>query len=161
MKVGFKTNLDSHHINHANSKLTIKPTFPELVIGTRYTNKILKEMSINYGRLINEYKFKNQTVFSARFDKQDENNQLLDETELFIVLNINHNLTETDINNIDVKSPLEHQIQQQEMKESAWRFDRISSMPVYFYKTGELNESIYVKIPLRSNAILNTETRYK
>ena len=28
--------------------------------------------------------FKYQTVFSARFDKQDEDNQVLDETELFI-----------------------------------------------------------------------------
>ena len=41
------------------------------------------------------------------FDKQDEDNQLLDETQLFINLNINHNLTETDIDNIDIISPLE------------------------------------------------------
>ena len=132
LKVEFKNNLDSHHINHANSKLTITPTFPEFGIETGYFNKILKEMSIIYARLMNQYKFKYQTVFSARFDKQDENNQLLDETELFINLNINHNSTQTDINNIDIKSPLEHQIQQQEMEDSGWRFDKIISMIVYF-----------------------------
>ena len=30
-------------------------------------------------------------------------------------------------------------------------------MTIYFYKTGELNGSSYVKIPLRSNAILNLQ----
>ena len=54
-------------------------------------------MSVIYARLINQYKFKYQCVFLARFDKQDEDNQLLDETELFINLKINHNLTESDL----------------------------------------------------------------
>ena len=90
----------------------ITPTFPEFGIETRSNNKILKEMSIILARLINQYKLKYQLVFSARFDKQDENNQLLDQTERFNNLYINHNLTQTDINNVDVKSPLEHQIQQ-------------------------------------------------
>ena len=161
LKGGFGINLDSHNINHANSKLTIMPNFPEFGIEVRYINKILKELAIIYARLINQYKFRYQKVFSARFDKQDENNQLLDETELFINLNINHNLTQTDIDKIDVKSPLEHQIQQQEMKDSGWRFDKINSMTIYFYKTNELNDSKYVKTPLRSNAILNIENNDK
>ena len=161
LQVGFKINLDSHHINHLNSKLTITPNFKEFGIEVRYINKIMKELSIIYARLINQYKFKYQTVFSARFDKQNEDNQILDETELFINLNINHNLTQTDIDNIDIKSPLEHQIQQQEMKDSGWRFDKINSMTTYFYKTTEMNSSNYIKIPLRSNAILNVENNDK
>ena len=76
-------------------------------------------------------------------------------------MNINHNLTETDINNIDVKSPLEPQIQQQEMKDCGWRFDKNNSMTVYFYKTDDLNGSNYVKLPLKSNAILNNENNDK
>ena len=111
-------------------------------------------MSIIYDLIINQYKFKYQTVVSARLDKQDEDNQILGKTELFINLNINHKLTQTDIDNIDVKSPLEHQIQQQQMRDSGWRFDNIISMTKYFYKTDELNGSNYVKTPLRSNAIL-------
>ena len=157
IKVGFKINLDSHHINHANSKLTITPNYPEIGIEIRYNNNIIQELSVIYARLKNQFKLRYQTVFSARFDKQDENIQVLDETELFINLNINHNLTQTDIDNIDVISPLEHQFKQQEMKDSGWRFDKINSMTVYFYKTNELNGSNYVKIPLRSNAILNIE----
>ena len=161
LKIGFKVNLDSHHINHANSKLTFIPYHPEFGIEVRYINKIMKELSVIYARLINQYKFKYQSVFSARFDKQDENDQLLDETELFINFNINHNLTETDFNKIDVVSPLEYQIQQQEMKDSGWRFDKNNSMIIYFYKTTEMNGSNYVKIPLRSNAILNIENNDK
>ena len=32
LQVGFKINLDNHHINHANSKLTIIPNYPEFGI---------------------------------------------------------------------------------------------------------------------------------
>ena len=161
LQVGFKINLDSHHINHLNSKLTITPNFKEFGIEVRYINKIMKELSIIYARLINQYKFKYQTVFSARFDKQNEDNQILDETELFINLNNNHNLTQTDIANINVVSALDHQIQQQELKDGGWRFDKINSMTIYFYKTIEMNGSNYIKIPLRSNAILNVENNDK
>ena len=161
LKEGFKINLDSHNLHHTNSKLTIIPNHPEFGKEVRYINKIMKELAVVYARLINQYKFKYQTVFSARFDKQDEDNQVLDETELFIKLNINHNLTQSDLDNIDVVSPFEHQKQQQEMKDSGWRFDKINSMTIYFYKTNEMNGSNYNKIPLRSNAILNNEKNDK
>ena len=72
----------------------------------------------------------------------------------FFSLNINHNLTETDFNTIDVKSQLEHQIQLQQTKDSGWIFDKINSMKISLYKTGEINGSNYIKIPLRSSAIL-------
>ena len=59
-------------------------------------------------------------------------------------LNKNHNITQTDIHNIDGKSQLKYQIQFQETKESGWKFDEISSIKITFYKTGELNGSNYV-----------------
>ena len=155
LQAAFDIKLDSHHIIQPNSKLTITPNCPEFGIETLYIKKILKELSNIHARITNHYKFRYQTVFSAIFDKQDEDNQVLDETELFNNLNNNHNLTQTDINNIDIKSPLEYQIQQQEMKDSGWRFDKVNTRTISFYKTGELNGSNYVKIPLRSNAILN------
>ena len=134
LKVGFKFNLDSHHINHAISKLTITPNYPEFSIEVRYIIKISKKLSVIYAGIINQYKFKYQTVFSARLDKQDEDSQVFDETELFINLNINHSLTESDLDKIDIESPLEYQIQQQEMKDSGWRFDKINSMTIFFLK---------------------------
>ena len=114
-------------------------------------------MASVHARLKNQYKFKKQTVFSARFDKQDEDNLVLDETEIFVYLNINFTRTETDIVNIHIKSPLAHQFRIHEMKESGWRFIEINSMTIYFYKTGEMNGSSFMKIPLRSSVFLNTK----
>ena len=103
-KIGFKINLESHNTNHANSLSNIIPNFPDIGIETRYINKILNEMVSIYARLIYQYKFKYHILFSASFYKINEEDQRADETELFINLNINHNLTGTDINDIDVKS---------------------------------------------------------
>ena len=145
LKVGFNITLESHHISHVYSKLTITPNYAEFGLEIRHNNKIIKNLSVFYARIINQYKFKYQTVFSARFFKQDEDNQILDETELFNNLNINHDLTESDHDKIDIKSPSKHQIQQQELKDYGWIFDKINSMTVYFCKTGEFNDSNYIK----------------
>ena len=118
-------------------------------------------MATIYARLINQYKSKYHILFSATFYKINEEDQRSDGIELFINLNINQNLTESDIKNIDVKLQLEHQIQIQETKESGWIFDKSNSMKIRFYKTGELNCSSYVRIPVRSNAILNIENNDK
>ena len=161
LKNGFKINLESHNFSHANSILTITPKFPDFGIESRYIKKIIKELSVIYARLINQYKFKYHTLFSASFYKINEEDQRNNEIELYMNLNINHNLTESDIDNIDVRSQLEHQIQNQEMKESGWIFDKINSMKLSFYKTTELNGTSYVESPLRSNAILNIQNKDK
>ena len=126
LKICFEINLESHIISHANSILTITPNFPEFGIEFRFINKIIKELSVIYARLINQYKFKYHTLFSASFYKINGEDQRNNGIELYINLNINHNLTESDIDNIDVRSHLEHQIQSQEMKESGWIFDKIN-----------------------------------
>ena len=43
LKIGFRNNLESHNINHANSLLNIEPNFPDIGIETRYINKILQK----------------------------------------------------------------------------------------------------------------------
>ena len=161
LKIGFKIILESHNINHAISLLNIIPNFPDIGIETRYVNKILKELSVIYARLINQYKIKYHTLFSASFYKINEEDQRSDENEIYINLNININLTESDIDNIDIKSQLEHRIEIQKSKESGWVFDKINSMKVRFYKTGKLNGSSYIKIPLRSNAVINNKNNDK
>ena len=47
------------------------------------------------------------------------------------------------------------------MKNSGKRIDKITSMTVCFYKTGGMNGRSHVKIPLRSNAILNVKNNDK
>ena len=69
LKIGFKINLESHNISHAKSVLTIIPNFPEFGIKFRFINKVIRELSVIYARLINQYKFKYHTLFSASFYK--------------------------------------------------------------------------------------------
>ena len=152
LKIGFKIKLESHNNNHATSLLNIILNFPDIGIETRFVNKIPIELSVIFAKLINQYKFKYHILFSASFYKINEEDQRSDEIEIFNNLNINNNLLGTVIDNIDFRSQLEHQIQIQETKESGWIFDKIISMEMRFYKTGELNGSSYVKFPLSSNA---------
>ena len=112
-------------------------------------------MATIYATLINQYIFKYHILISASFYKINEEDQKNDEIELFITLNDNNILTETDIGNIDFKSQLEHQIQIQETKKSRWIFHKINLMEVRFYKTGDLDGSSYVKIPLKSIDLVN------
>ena len=41
------------------------------------------------------------------------------------------------------------------MRESGWVFQKVNSMTISFYNTGNMDGSSYVKTPLRSSAILN------
>ena len=161
LKIGFKIILESHNFSHANCILTILPKFIEFGIEFRCIKKIVKELSFIYARLINQYKFKYHTLFSASFYKINEEDQRNNEIELYINLKINNNLTESDIDNIDIRSQIEHQIQIQETKESGWIFDKINSLKISFYKTTDLNGTSYVKIPLRTSAILNVQNNDK
>ena len=161
LKNGFKIKSEIHIISHANSILIKTPKFPESGIEYRYINKIIKEISVIYARLINQYKYNYHTLFSASFFKINEEDQRNNEIELYINLTIKHNLTESDIDNINVRSQLEHQIQNQEIKESGLIIHKINSMKLSFYKSTELNGTSYVKNPLRSNAILNIENNDK
>ena len=134
---GFNITLDSPDINHAISKFFNKPRFIELGFETKFIFKILKDMANFYARLVNQNKFKYQSVFSARFDKQDEIIQLTNWIELNINLNDHKNLTETDINKIGNKSPVQHRYREREANDSGLRFNKVNSMTKYFYKLVE------------------------
>ena len=80
-------------------------------------------MATIYARLINRYKFKYHILIPASFYKIIEEDQRSGEIELIINLKIINNLTKNDIDMIDIKSHLEHQIHVQETKDSGWVFD--------------------------------------
>ena len=96
--------------------MTITPNFPEFEIEFRIISKIIKKLSVINAKLLNQYKFTYHTLFSAGFYKINEEDQRNIEIEIYTNLNINHNLTQSDTDNIDVRSQLEHQIQIQETK---------------------------------------------
>ena len=63
LKIRFEINLQTHNISHANTILNFTPNFPEIGIEFRYNVKIIKELSVIYGRLINQNKFKSHAFF--------------------------------------------------------------------------------------------------
>ena len=134
IQVGFNITLAIHHNTLAKSIIVNKPYFPELGIDFRFFNRILKDMTCTYARLNIGYIYQYRTVFSARFDKQDENNQVLDEIEIYINLKINQKLTKSDFVRIHIKSSARNQVQKQEAKCSGCRLDKIISMTIYFFK---------------------------
>ena len=111
--------------------------------------------------LINQDKFKDQTVFWARFVEQDEDGEVLYEIEFFDHVKIFQNLTERDISIIDNRTAVEHQTQNQETKVSGAKFDIIRSMTICFYETSEMNNTSFMEIPLKSSAILYIENHDK
>ena len=131
LHVGFKITLDSQHINSSKYKLKMKPNSIELGFETKYIKTNFKKLATIFDRLINQYKFKYQTVFPAKFDKQDEGGSISDEAEYYINLIIIKKITEFDIGIIDFKAPLKFQTQNQKKKDSAWRYDKINSLTFY------------------------------
>ena len=95
-------------------------------------------MSLIYARLINQCKFRYQILFSARIDKQDEDDQVLDENEIYVLLNVNQNSTQTDNDRIVAGSHSEQQIQNQGSKDSSRRFDENNSITYCSHGTTEL-----------------------
>ena len=54
LRVGFNRNLGSHHINHASSKIIVRPNYPVFGIEVRYNNKIMRDFSVIYARIMNQ-----------------------------------------------------------------------------------------------------------
>ena len=72
-----------------------------------------------------------------------------------INLKMTNSLTQSEIDDVNVQWDLESRKQNLEMRESGWVFQRVNSMTISYYNTGNMDGSSYVKVPLRSSAILN------
>ena len=93
LNLGYNIKIDSHNINHLNSKITKKSKYG-LRIENRDINNIFRELAMIYARLIGQYKLKYQVVFSALFEKMNEFGYIEIKTEMYISLKINHMLTQ-------------------------------------------------------------------
>ena len=122
-----------------------------------YIDEIFKEMAHIYAKFINQYKFKYQLFFMLLFCKFEEDDDIRREAEMTVNLNMTNNLTQSQIDNVDIQWDLEARKQNLEMRESGWDFQRVNSMTISFYNTGNMDGSSYVKVPLRSSAIKNIE----
>ena len=85
-------------------------------------------MAMIYARSKGQNKFKYQIVFSALFEKVNKFGYIENKTEMYISLRINNSLTHSDLDNLTINSQVETQIENQQMEESGWIFDKLSSM---------------------------------
>ena len=117
-----------------------------------FVDEIFKEMSHIYAKFINQYKFKYQLSFMLLFYKFEEDGDIRKEAEMTINLNMTNTLPQSEIDNVNVQWDLEARKQNLEKQESGWVFQRVNSMTISYYNTGNMDGSSYVKVPLRSSA---------
>ena len=149
--------VDRHHKKDLNSQITITSKFDNTGIEMYYTDEIFKEMAHIYAQYINQYKFKYQLSFMLLFYKFEEDGDIRREAEMTVTLNMVNNLTQSEIDSVDIQWAVEARKQNLEMCESGWNFQRVNSMTISFYNTGSMDGSSYVKLPLRSSAIINVK----
>ena len=153
--------IDRHNKKDLNSQITITSKFDNTGIEMYFIDKIFKEMAYIYAKFINQYKFKYQLSFMLLFYKSEEDGDIGKEAEMTVTLNMVNNLIQSEIDNVDIQWDLEARKQNLEMNESGWNFQRVNSMTISFYNTGNIDGSSYVKIPLRSSAIVNIKNNDK
>ena len=133
LHVAYKINLNSHQRNLIECKLNNYNNSYE-----KRNNSGQKNVETNVDYIswkIKQYNFNYQTAFSARFDEQDEDDQVLDEIELSDNLNTSEKSRESKIDTVNDTSQLEQQVENQETKDSDWRFDKCNLTKVYLCKT--------------------------
>ena len=155
LNIAYDITVDKHHKKNLNSQSTITSKFDTFGIEMNFFDKIFKQMSHIYAKFIYEYKFKYQLSFMLLFYKFEEYGDIKKEAEMTVNLNMTNNLTQSEIDNVNIQWDLEARKQNLEMQESGWVFQRVNSMTISFYNTGNMDGSSYVKLPLGSSAILN------
>ena len=103
---------------------------------------------------LRQFTFKIKAYANVRDEKYPEDApiEILDH---HIPVENNINLTKIQLNDLDVMTSLDKEIQRQEMQGFGWNLQGISYLKLYFHKNSGLNGRTYVKFPIRTNSILN------
>ena len=113
-------------------------------------------MSIKYGELINQFKFKIRFHANIRYllEHEDELPEVVDH---YVGVDIIDNLTRLQLNDLDIMTNLDNEIENRDMEGSGWNIQGIIHLKKYFHKTNIMNGMTYIKFPLRTNSILNIQ----
>ena len=121
-----------------------------------HINDIVKQMSIKYGELINQYKFKIKVFANVKYLKNNGEGPI-EEVDHYIPINIIENLTRIQLDDLDIMADLNNEIERRDMEGSGWNIEGINHLKIYFHKTNPINGQTYIEFPIRSNAILNIQ----
>ena len=125
-------------------------------INKYHINNIVKQMAINYGELIRQFKFKIRFYANVKYLLEHED-ELTEESNHYIGVDIIHILTRIQLNDIDIMTELDNEIENRDMEGSGWNIQGINHLKIYFHKTNPFNGMTYKKFPIRTNAILNIQ----
>ena len=127
-------------------------------INKYHINNIIKQLSIKYGILIKQFKFKIRFYANVKYLLEHEG-EAPEEINHYIGVDIIHILTRLELDDIDIMTDLDNEIDQRDMEGSGWNAQGINHIKIYFHKTNPINGRTYIKFPIRTNAILNIQNK--
>ena len=127
-------------------------------INNYHINNIVKQMAIKYGELIRQFKFKITFYANVRYLIEHED-ELSEEVNYYIGVDIIEILTRLQLNDMDIMTDLDNEIENRDMEVSGWNIKAIIHLKIYFHKTNPINGMTFKKFPIRTNSILNIQNR--
>ena len=121
-----------------------------------HINNIVKQLSIKYGELMRQFKFKIRFYANVKYLSEHED-EPSEEVNHYIGVDIIDNLTRIQLNDLDIMTDLDNEIENRDMDGSGWNIQGINHLKKYFHKTNPINGMTYVDFPIRTNAILNIQ----
>ena len=125
-------------------------------INKYHINNIVKQLSIKYGELINQFEFKIRFYANVKY-LLEHDDELPEESNHYIGVDIINILTRLQLNDIDIMTDLDNEIETRDMEGSGWNVQGINHLKIYFHKTNPINGMTYVEFPIRTNAIINIQ----
>ena len=127
-------------------------------INKYHINNIVKQLSIKYGELIRQFKFKIRFYANVKYLLEHED-ELPEESNHYIGVDVIDILTRLQLNDLDITTELDNEIENRDMEGSGWNFQGINHIKIYFHKTNPINGQTYIKFPIRTNSILNIQNK--
>ena len=155
LKNEYNVILIHHNPTDLNSELKVVGKANQY-INKYHINNIVKQLSIKYGELINQFKFKIRFYANVEYLLEHED-EAADETNHYVGVDIINILTRLQLNDLDIMTDLDNEIETRDMEGSGWNVRGINHLKIFFHKTNPINGMTYVEFPIRTNAILNIQ----
>ena len=155
LKAQYKVTLIHHNPIDLNSELKVDGKANQY-INKFHINNIVKQLSVKYGELINQIKFKIRFYAKVRYLLEHED-ELPEVVNHYIGVDIIEILTTLQLNDLDIMTDLDNEVENRDMEGSGFNIQGINHLKIYFHKTNVMNGMTYIKNPIRTNSILNIQ----
>ena len=157
LKAEYNVTLIHHNPIDLNSELKVDGKGNQY-INKYHINNIVKQLSIKYGELIKQFKFKIRVYANVRYLLEHED-ELPEVVNHYIGVDFVEILTRLQLNDLDIMTDLDNEKENRDMEGSGWNLQGINHLKIYFHKTNVMNGMTYVKFPIRTNSILSIQNK--